>query len=126
VHAIRGRGLVEMHVFLGNGIGELAQRRDIVENPERASVRGQHEIVVFDDQIVDRRDRQVDLQRAPVRSVVEGDEDAALGAGIEQAFSLSGLLLQRDERSIGNAGGDAGPRRSVIGGLVDVGARSSF
>ena len=52
MHAIRGRRLVKMHVFLSNGIGELAQRRDIIEYPERAAVRRHYQIVVLDDQVV--------------------------------------------------------------------------
>ena len=121
VHAIRRRGLVKMHVFLSNRIGELAQRRDIIKDPKRAPVRRHYQIVVLNDQVVNRRNRQIDLQRAPVRSVVERDIDAALGPGVEQTFFLRVFSNCAHKNSVGNSGSDPGPSRSVVAGLVNVG-----
>ena len=46
---------------------------------------GDHEIVAGHREIMERGLRQIELQALPVRAVVEGDEDAGLGGGVEQA-----------------------------------------
>ncbi len=51
-------------------------------------MRRDHEIVVFDHQIVNRRLRQVQLQRLPMRAVIERNENAKLGARVKQAAFL--------------------------------------
>ncbi len=121
MHAERRRGLVEMHVFRGNRIGELAQRRDIIQDPERAPVGGHDQIVVLNDQVVDRCNREIDLQRAPVRPVVERDKDAALGPGIEQAFLLRVFADSAHKSSIGDSSCNPAPGHSVIARLINVG-----
>ena len=70
---------------------QLAQRRDVVENPERAAVSGDDEIVAVNGQIAHRGDRQVELQRLPVVAVVERNVNAEFGAGEEQALVSAGL-----------------------------------
>src|SRR6185437_11097466 len=52
---------------------QIAQRRYVVENPRAAAVGGNHEIVelLLHGDPVDRRVRQVELQRLPVLTVVE-------------------------------------------------------
>ena len=44
-----------------------------------------HQVVVLDDEVADRRRRHVQPQRLPVVAVVERDVDRLLGAGEEQA-----------------------------------------
>jgi hypothetical protein len=61
--------------------------RRVVEDPERAAVSGDDEIVAVNYQIANGADGQIVLQRAPGRAVVEGNEDADFGAGKEQAFA---------------------------------------
>ncbi len=70
VHAVveaphRVLGIVEPHVGLGHRGRELAQDPDVAQDPERAPVRRDHEIVVRDDEIGDLRHGQVLRQRLP-------------------------------------------------------------
>ena len=67
---------------------ELAQQRDVVEDPERAAVRRREQVAVLNQQIVHRNDRQVQSQRLPVTAVVERNVDAGLGARVEQPATL--------------------------------------
>jgi len=52
-----------------NFVGELPQRRDVIKNPERTAVRCDDQIITFDYQIMNRRDRQVELQRLPCAAI---------------------------------------------------------
>ena len=71
---------------LGHHAGlHLAERGDVVENPHPPSVRSCHQVMPLDPQVAHRRGRQVELQRLPVITVVEGDVHAVLRAGEEQA-----------------------------------------
>ena len=70
---------------------QLAQGREVVEDPERPAVRGDHQIIVFDHQVVDGSGRQVQLERLPATAVVKRHEDADFRAGIEQALALGVL-----------------------------------
>ncbi len=45
--------------------GELTQRTDVVEDPERASVRRDDEVAVVHGDVTDRDDRHVRTQRTP-------------------------------------------------------------
>src|SRR6266581_4090958 len=51
----------------------LVQRREIVEHPERAALRRHDEVIVFDGEISDRHERQVQLEALPVRAIIEAD-----------------------------------------------------
>ena len=100
---------------------ELAQRRDVVQDPERAAVGGDHEIVAVHHQVVNRRDGQVELQRLPVRSVVEGCVHAALRAGKQQALA-SGIFPHRAHVEVlRNAVHQQRPGLAEIRGLIDIG-----
>src|ERR1019366_8550200 len=44
---------------------ELPERRDVVEDPEAAAVRGDDEVVTVNDEIADGRGRHVEAQRLP-------------------------------------------------------------
>ena len=74
---------------------DLAQRRDVVEDPEAAAVRADDQVVVLDDEVADRRRRHVQPQRLPVVAVVERDVDLRLGAGEQQALALRILAHRR-------------------------------
>jgi len=68
LNAIGWTGRVEMSVLLRNVVGELAQRADVIENPERATVSCYYEIVVFNHEVVDWSRRRFSLserQSAP-------------------------------------------------------------
>src|SRR5207249_2684388 len=62
----------------------LPQRLQVVEDPERATVRAEHEVVVLDHEVVDGNDRQVAAKSLPAAAVVERDVRAGLGAGVQQ------------------------------------------
>ena len=47
VQTCRCGGLIEVEVLCGNGGVRLAQGTHIVENPERAAMRGGHEVIVL-------------------------------------------------------------------------------
>jgi len=49
----------------------LPQRLQVVEDPERATVRSEHEVVVLDHEVVDRNDRKVAAEPLPAAAVVE-------------------------------------------------------
>jgi len=66
----------------------LPQRRQVVQNPERAPVRRRDQVVVFHFQIVHRHGRQVLLQRFPVRAVVERHQHSRLRPRVEQPFAF--------------------------------------
>ena len=102
-------------------VGELAERAEVVEDPEGAAVGGDDEIVVLDDEIVDRGGGQIQFERAPVCAVVEGNIDAGFGSGVEQAALLGIFANGANEGAIGNAVGELGPGLAVVGGFVDVG-----
>src|ERR1035438_32035 len=76
---VRGRG--------GGLGGQLAERGDIVENPEAAAVRAHHEIAVVHDEIAHRGGGHVEAQGLPIVAIVEADENGKLGGGEEQALA---------------------------------------
>ena len=67
---------------------------------------GGDEIIAVDSQVVDGRDRHAVLQRRPVLAVIEGDEYAELGAGVQQAAAHRVLAHHVDDRARRQAGGD--------------------
>ena len=71
----------------------------------------------------DRRGREVLLQRLPVAAAVERDEEAKLGAGVEQA-GLSRVLADDARRVIDRqtvlAVGEQRPGVAVVVGAIDV------
>ena len=46
---------------------QFADRRQVVEDPDRPAVRADHQVVVLDHQVVDGHGRQVELERLPGR-----------------------------------------------------------
>src|SRR5207245_2394508 len=81
--------------FFGDYRGSgLPKRADIVEHPERTAMRGHHEIVVMNNHVVNRRARQMELERLPIRAIVEGNPDACFRTGVKQALAL-GILAHR-------------------------------
>ena len=55
----RGLGLIKNHVRGGGLRTRLAQRGDIVEHPKGAAMSCNDEIVIFNHEIVNRRDGQI-------------------------------------------------------------------
>ena len=70
-----------------DGGRHLLQRQHVVHDEEPAPHRREHEVAVVDADVGHRRDRQVLLERLPVGAVVERDEEAELGARVEQPLA---------------------------------------
>ena len=87
----------------------LAERRQVVEDPERAALGGDDQVVALHDHVGDRDDGQVALERLPVRAVVERDVEAGLGAGVEQAAADRVFAHDAREGRVGDAGDDLRP-----------------
>src|SRR5262249_57672972 len=66
----------------------LTQRRDVVEDPESAAMRGKDEIVVLNDEVAHRGSRQIQPQRFPLRAIVERQINSLFRSGEEQPFAL--------------------------------------
>src|SRR4029077_12981309 len=95
----------------------------VIENPERASMRADDEIVAVNGQVAHRGVRQVELQRLPAVAVVKRNENRAFRTGKKQAFAL-GIFAYGIARSSGrNAVGDFGPRLAEIARAVNVRAQ---
>src|ERR1700704_3664095 len=93
---------------------ELAQGRNIVQNPESPSMGGDNKIVVLDDQIMHRRNGQVELEGLPRIAVVDGKEDAKFRASKEQAFFDWVFADRSNVGAVGNAVVDRRPALSEI------------
>ena len=112
----------------GLGVGrDLAQWRDVVENPEAAAVGADHQVVLVvigvDVEVADGGAGQVLAQRLPVIAIIEADIHRGLGSGEEQA-----RLLRIDPQTVDPASGalvagqavdDAGPGLARVGGAPD-------
>ncbi len=66
-------GLEQLHIFGGQAGRELVEQRKIVEDPERAALRGHHQLVLalLKSQIRDGNHGQVELEGLPVVASVE-------------------------------------------------------
>src|SRR5512133_1696283 len=76
------RGRLRGHIRV-----ELTERLEVVEDPKRAAMRGDDQVVVVNDEVVDGRDRKVQVQRLPSLAIVERNVGASLSPGVEQAFT---------------------------------------
>ena len=79
----------------GNLLVHLAQRRDVVENPERAAVGGDNQVVAMNRQIAHGSVRQIQLQRLPGIGVIKGNVDRGFRAGKKQALPARDLRERR-------------------------------
>ena len=113
--------LKEVHVLGDQRRLQLAQRSDVVEHVERAAVGGDHHVVAFDHDIGDLRIGQIEREGLPLRAIVEGNVDAVLGAGEQQALAAGIFAHGVHEIVFGDAVDDLGPGLAVVGGLEDVG-----
>ncbi len=74
---------VKEGILLRDLILELANRAEVIKNPEGSSVGPDDKVVAFDDEIMHRSCRQVQLQRTPVRSFVERHINTVFRPGIK-------------------------------------------
>ncbi len=98
----------------------LTKRGEVIENPERASVRRGDQVAFLDGEIVNWNDRQVATQRLPVGAVVERYPDPSLRSRVQEARALWVLAQDASELCCGNSVRDRRPRRAVVVGLVQV------
>ena len=109
-----------MSGVLRHGVTVLFERRDVVEHPEAAAVRGHNQVVVLHHEVVHRRERQIQLHRLPLLAIVEGNENAGLSAREEQA-STSGIDTHGVDIGIrGKAIPKPGPSFTEVRGLENV------
>src|SRR5207253_9016655 len=99
---------------------ELAQRGDVVEDPEAASMGTGNEVGAVNGEIADRSRRQIQLQRLPVVAIVERNIDGMLGAGEEQAAAHGIFAYSVDGGIVGNAGSNLLPALAAIASAIDV------
>ena len=99
----------------------LAQRSDVVQYPERSSMRRNHEVVAVNGQVTHRGRGKIQLQGLPLTAVVKGDIDAKLGPRIEQPFLLGILAHCVDKVRRFEASRDRLPALAVISRAVNVG-----
>jgi len=99
---------------------QLAQRRDVVEDPERAAVRRNNQVVAVNREIAHRGVRQIQLQRLPGISIVEGNIDRCLGAGKKEPLA-GGIFTHGVDGSIrGQPGDNLLPVGAEVARAVDV------
>ena len=103
--------------------GKFAQRRHVIEHPEAAPLRGERQVVVDHGDVRNGHQRQIALERLPPRTVIHGDEESELGAGVEQAGTHL-ILTHHTDRIVGRnpvvAIGQARPGGTVVIGTPDV------
>ena len=99
---------------------DLAEWRNIIENPERASVGCRDQIVLLDREIVDGHNRRVQPQRLPMAAAVEGDVYALFGSGVDQTPSHRVFPYRPNEVSIANATHRFLPGLTEVMGLKNV------
>src|SRR5580693_9974978 len=88
LNTVRRSRSVKINTLLRYVVTELAQRTDVIQNPERPSMRGYHKVVFLDDEVVYRGGRQVQFERPPVRAAIERNVNAVFGSSIEQSALL--------------------------------------
>ncbi len=92
-----GRRFEQVRRFACCNRVELAQRSEVVEHPDRATLRAGDQVVAVHEQVADPGRRKIALQRLPMVAVVEGHEHAGIGAGVEQARALQVGAHDADE-----------------------------
>ena len=114
-----------MHFLRRHLGGELLQRGDVVQDPEAPPVGGNHQIVevLLDRDVVDRRMRQVALERLPQLAIIERDVERVLGAQVEEPAPNRIFLdpVGIAERRLRNPRHDQLPGLAVVGRLEDPG-----
>jgi len=120
VHPNGGGRTVQIRVGAGDLGIDLTQRRHVIEYPERSAVRRYHQIVAVNYEIADRYGWKIELQRLPVVAVVEGDEHAGFGAGLEQSFANRAFTNGVQKRRRFDTSCDGCPGLSVIACAVEI------
>ena len=109
-----GLRLIKNDVCRGGLRVELTERRQIVQHPERTPVRRDHEIVIFNDKIMNRCYRQIQLQWLPMGAIIERNNNAELGSGVKQTFALGIFAHGVHIRAIGYSTRNCAPGFSEV------------
>src|SRR5271155_1551249 len=123
LNAVCGRRTVEINGLLLHLVAELAQWADVIQDPKRASVCGDDEIVVLHYEIVHWSRRQIQFERPPIGAVVERNVNAILRARVKQSALLRVFADRSHETAIGYAIRQLRPGLTVVAGFVDVGPK---
>ncbi len=103
IDAVGRGGMVEPERLRFCRVGRLPQRRDIIQNPKGASVRGHYEIILMNGEIANGGDRQIKLQRLPMIAVVERNVSSEFGSGEEQPLAFGIFANRAQEGRSANA-----------------------
>src|SRR6185437_7189588 len=121
-----GLGLEKKSGAGSGGGGLLAERGDVVEDPEAAAVGagdqvGAHALgVVLDLDVADGDGGHVLAERVPVVAVIEGNPDLRVGGGVEEAF-LAGIFADGvGDRAGGDAAVNLSPGLAAVVGAPEV------
>src|SRR5579862_7087027 len=98
-----GRWLEQIAGRYTRNLVEIAQRREIIEDPKASTVSRCNQITALDHQIVNRNSRHIERQRVPALSIIEGDVDPGLGASEQQASVLRIFANHVNIRIVGNS-----------------------
>ena len=118
---------MEPRAAVRRGLGrDAAQRRQIVQDPERTPMRRDHEVRALDLEVVDRGDGEVRAPAPPGRAVVEGDVEPGLGSHVQHPRTRRigpnhpHEVVGRNRRVAARAG-DRLPALAVVRSLEQVG-----
>src|SRR5713101_1018805 len=97
--------------------------RQVVQNPDRAAVRGQHQIIfprLYLD-VVDRYGGEIIFQRGPIRAAVPGNPQTKFQAGKKQVLVARMLAYHvHASRRLRNAVANGLPALAIVGGHKNV------
>ena len=124
-NAVRGARVEQVQLRLGDIRVHLLERRQIVQNPEGATLGRGHEIVVLrlDLEVGNRCQRHVELQRLPVITIVPRDVESGFRPRVQQPAADVVLPHDPDVRLRRDALDNVLPTLAVVVGLVDVRAK---
>src|SRR5258708_7743881 len=120
IDAVGRGGMVEPERLRFCRVGRLPQRRDIIQNPKGASVRGHYEIIAMNGEIANGGDRQIELQRLPALAIIERNVSSEFGSGEEQPLAFGIFANRAQECGSGYAAGNRLPGSSIVTRSVEV------
>ncbi len=122
---IRSTRREEPHRVLRRLRGHLLQRRDVVENVEASSVRGNHQVMepLLYHRPRHRRRRQALLELRPASAVVERVVERVSGSGKQQTAAVRILrhIAHISQRPLRQIAADTRPGLAEVGCLIDIG-----
>ena len=111
-----------MRRFL-EGVGrQLVEQRHVVQNPERAPLGGDYQLLFafVERQVGDRNHRQIELKWLPIRAAVKGNEHPGFGSGYQEALAIGIFAHHAREGVVRNPAIDGRPGLAGIVGDEQV------